>query len=298
MRLFRSLIPRFAKTEFGETVRNIVRDSLEEKTAAWAEDRKKLQSLQARLDDAEAAVGQVQTILRRETAALPPPPKHLQVRVVGGYVPDFLESGFAICGDLNAALQPAGKTLADFRRILDWGCGCGRTTRALKTLLPACELHATDIDPEAIAWLQENYAPLADFRVSPHLPPTPYADGMFDFVFGISIFTHLPEDMQFRWLEELRRITRPGGYLVMTTSGGEELYSQLPSELRTILETNGFLYDDARYGQSISLPDFYQNTYHAHPYLRREWSKYFEILDIQRQRIQKHQDTVLMRRRE
>ncbi len=295
--MIRSLIPRFAKKEFGVTVRNIVRESVEEKTAGWAEDRKQLQTLQARLADLETAFGQIQTILRREAAAAPPPPKHLQIRVVGGYVPDFLESGFAICGDLNAALEPAGRTLADFRRILDWGCGCGRTTRALKTLLPACELYGSDIDPEAIAWLQENYASLADFRVSPHRPPTSYADGMFDFVYGISVFTHLPEDMQFQWLEELRRITRPGGYLVMTTCG-EQIYSQLPSELRAIVETKGFLYADGHYGQSISLPDFYQNTFHAHAYIRREWSKYFEILDIQPQRIQKHQDTVLMRRRD
>lgn len=259
MRLIRSLIPRFAKTEFGETVRGIVRESVEERTSGWAADRTQLQSLQTRVAELEAALGQLQTILQREAASPPPPPKHLQVRVVGAYVPDFLESGFLVCEDLNAALEPAGKTLADFSRILDWGCGSGRTTRALKALLPSCELHGADIDPEAVGWLQENYSAIAEFRLAPHRPATSYDDGQFDFVCGISIFTHLPEDMQFQWLEELRRITRPGGHLVMTTSG-EQNYSHLPPELQQILETKGFYYHAGDYGQSISLPDFYQNT--------------------------------------
>jgi len=43
------------------------------------------------------------------------------------------------------------------------------------------------------------------------MPPMSYEDNMFDFVYSISIFTHLPEDMQFAWLQELQRITKPGG---------------------------------------------------------------------------------------
>jgi SAM-dependent methyltransferase len=298
MKLARALVPRWVKRELRDHIRRAVSEELTaarpSPTAGAAPDSI---ALRDRVAELEASLGQFQTILRRETSSPPPPPKHLQVRVVGAYVPGFLESGFAICDDLNAVLNVVGKKLADFPRILDWGCGCGRTTRALKDTVPASEIHGTDIDPEAIDWLRQNYSRFADFRLAPHLPPLPYADGTFDFVFGISIFTHLPEDMQFRWLEELRRISRPGGYVLVTTSG-ETNYRQTRPEIQAAMAEKGFFYDDlGKYGQSISLPDFYQNTFHSIEYIRREWATHFEIVDIQPVGLQNHQDTILMKKR-
>lgn len=255
-----------------------------------------LAKLQSELTTTNASLNQLLSILRHEDPTFSPPPPHLQVRAVGAYVPGFIESGFSICADLNAVLQVAGKELGDFRRILDFGCGCGRTTRALKTLLPRCEVYGTDIDPEAIGWVTANYHRFAEFRLAPHRPPAPFEAGYFDLIVGISVFTHLPEDMQFQWLEELRRITKPGGYLILTTSGAKS-YTQLPADMQEVLSNRGFLYRDGEYGQSISLPDFYQNTFHAHSYIQREWTEYFEVIDIQSARMQTYQDTVLLRRR-
>jgi hypothetical protein len=82
----------------------------------------------------------------------------------------------------------------------------------------------------------------------------------------------------------------------MTTSG-EKNYVNLPPDLRRQVEEKGIFYLDGGYGQSISLPAFYQNTFHTLDYIRREWAKYFDILDMQPARLQQHQDTVLMRRR-
>lgn len=261
------------------------------------------EGLAARLDGLEQEIRQIQTLLtqllaalRHEDPALLPPPAHLQIRVVGGYVPGFIESGFAICDDLLAVLRVAGKTLADFPRILDFGCGCGRTTRALKTLVPASEIHGTDIDPEAIAWVKANYGRFGEFRLAPHDPPTTYETGFFDLVVGISVFTHLPEDMQFAWLRELARITRPGGYLILTTSG-EASYRELPADAQRIMDTRGFYYRDEGYGPSISLPEFYQSSFHSHDYIRREWARHFEVVDIQTRRMQTYQDTILLRAR-
>jgi SAM-dependent methyltransferase len=253
-----------------------------------------LPALLSRLADLEAAVGQMHTALRRETGILPLPPRKLQIRVVGSYNPRFYESAFSICDDLDAVLSGAGRSLKDFRRILDWGCGCGRMTRAFRTRLPSSERYATDIDPEAIDWLKQNYGQVADFRLAPHHPPTSYADGLFDFVLGLSIFTHLPEDMQFEWLGELERITSPGGYLILTTSGA----NNIDPATRGILEEKGFFYSDVfNYGRSIGLPDFYQNTFHTPAYIRREWSRFFEVVDILPARVEAHQDAVLLRRR-
>ncbi len=255
--------------------------------------------LEARLADLSIHVAQLTAVLRREGNFPMPPPKHLQVRVVGGYVPGFVQSGNSICEDFEGILQTAGKSLRDFPRILDWGCGCGRVSASLRKRLPSCELHGADIDPEAIAWLQQNYGQFGEFRVFPHRPPTSFADGSIDLVLGLSVFTHLPEDMQFEWLQELTRITAPGGYLILTTSG-EANYRNADPMIRDVMRTKGFHYSDPNvfnYGRSISLPDFYQNAFHSVDYIRREWSKYFEILEILPTRVQNHQDAVLVRNR-
>jgi len=282
--------------QLDETVRTLVArvDTLAVPAAlATASD---LEATRAQLADLEIALAQVRYLVRREGKTLPIPPKHLQVRVVGSYQPGFLESGFSICRDLERILSPAGRKLSDFTRLLDWGCGSGRVIRAMRALLPSAELFGTDIDPEAIAWLQENCAPIADFRVAPHRPPMSYPNSSFDFVLGLSVFTHLPEDMQFEWLSELSRIAAPGALLVLTTSG-EKNYRNLDDATRRILDEKGFFYADlVNYGRSISLPDFYQNTFHSLDYIRREWSKYFEIVDLQPAGMQAHQDAILLRK--
>jgi SAM-dependent methyltransferase len=295
MTLLKRFVPQFVKDEVKDTIQLASHAYAREISPPSAELAATVRELVEKVADLEAAVEQLSAVLRHEGVAVPPP-KTLQVRVVGGYVPGFIESGFSICEDLDAVLAVAGKRLSDFARILDFGCGCGRTARALKTLVPACELHGTDIDPEAINWLQKRYGRYGDFRLAPQDPPLPYDPAFFDFIFGISVFTHLPEEMQFAWLEELCRITRPGGLLILTTSGRQN-YSKLSPERQQVMETKGFYYLDNAYGQRISLPAFYQNTFHAHHYIREHWSRYFEVLDIQADRMQTMQDTVLLRKR-
>ena len=256
-------------------------------------------ALMERVTDLEVQIRQLTTILQREHNFLPPPPKHLQVRVVSAYVPEFIESGYSsVYPDLNRSLEKAGKKLENFHRILDFGCGCGRALRALSRLLPDSELFGTDIDEEAIQWLNIYHPTLGKFFVAPHTPPMPVDDHMFDLVFGISVFTHLPEDMQFQWLEELRRITKPAGYAILTTHG-EKHYRKFDLAYLEIMEKKGFFYSDfgSNYGKSISLPDFYQGTYHSHAYIRREWNKYFDVIDITALGMQNHQDVTLLQRR-
>lgn len=238
--------------------------------------------LEARLTDMETYNNQLKSILVREAGIPLPPPKHLQVRVVGGYSPNFIESGFSsVFPALSRALKPSGKELKEFHTILDFGCGCGRAVRALATLLPNSEIHGTDIDFEAIEWLKYNYSKYGRFTVAPPLPPTTYADQTFDFIYGISVLTHLPEEMQFLWLEELKRLAKPNGYIVLTTHG-EKHYRQMDPAIVERMDEIGFFYTDPgyNYGASISLPDFYQNAYHSHAYIHREWSKYFDIIEI------------------
>ncbi len=118
---------------------------------------------------------------------------------------------------MHNTIKTEAITLNPGARILDFGCGCGRVITWLQQLDSKYQYFGTDIDPEAITWCQENLANFGEYAVNPHLPPTEYADNYFDLVYSISVFTHLSEDMQFAWLKELSRITKPGGYLLLTT---------------------------------------------------------------------------------
>jgi SAM-dependent methyltransferase len=49
--------------------------------------------------------------------------------------------------------------------------------------------------------------------------PLPYRDGQFDFVYGLSVFTHLSFDLQLRRAAEIHRILEPGGVALLTFHG-------------------------------------------------------------------------------
>jgi SAM-dependent methyltransferase len=280
-------------------LKKIVPQSIKKKIKRYQTKKiERYQKVEAQVRDVEVLLQQELSILQHEANIPPPPPKHLQVRVTGHYNPDFIESGFTVTYQtMNQILKPIGKELKDFQSILDFGCGCGRVIRALGTLLPACKLYGTDIDEEAIEWLKCNYLKFAEYSVAPHFPPTIFEDQMFDLIFGISVFTHLPEEMQFQWLKELGRITKPHGYVILTTHG-EEYYKHLDVGILDIMNDKGFFYNDFgwNYGKSISLPDFYQTAYHSHAYIQREWGQYFNVIDIN---AVSHwgQDTVLLQNR-
>jgi len=251
-----------------------------------------IERLEAGRRDLEIRLGQLEDILARETGLLPLPPKHLQERVVGVYVPEFFASGYQMCGQFNDVLGKAGKELSDFTDILDFGCGCGRTLRALAELMPSARLSGTDIDPEAIQWLKDNYDSIARFEVNTPLPPMPFDDDSFDLVLSVSVFTHLPEEMQFAWLEDTARVTRPGGYMIHTIRA-ENCFEQITEAQRAAVRENGFLFIDVM--DTDGLPDFYRTTYHSHDYVRKEWGRYFEIVDILEYGVSHNQDAVLIK---
>lgn len=246
--------------------------------------------------DLQVELKQLESVIKREAKVWLPPPKELQLRSVGSFVPDFIESGYRAFDTFRNVLQSsADQNIFTFGNILDFGCGCGRIIRAFRNHLPTEHLFGTDIDPDAIAWLKENYKGIAEFSVNSHLPPTLYADEMFDLIYSVSIFTHLPEDMQFAWLNELKRIAKPGAYLILTTHGQKQ-YPGLTSRGIKIFEEKGFYYDPDLNWNPEGLPSFYKVAFHSQEYIQREWSKYFTVLNFFPNGLDNTQDIVLLRK--
>jgi SAM-dependent methyltransferase len=153
---------------------------------------------------------------RASGAAINLPPAELRYRVSSS--PDaqnFINIGKKCAADIQSAMRKVGCELTQFDRVLDFGCGCGRTLVHLKDLAPQAKFDGTDIDEAAISWCKEHLR-FGTFKVGQASPPADYGSDSFDFIYAISVFTHLDAPYQFRWLEELRRITKPGGVLLLT----------------------------------------------------------------------------------
>ena len=156
--------------------------------------------------------------LREHPPQLPVPPADLLVRVAGS--PDvrwFLEGGALALSNVTDALGRQGIAPDDLSAILDFGCGCGRVARHWPAVSGAA-VTGVDYNPELIAWCRRNL-PFGAFEVNHLAPPLPFPDGSFDLAYALSVFTHLPEALQDAWLDELTRVLRPGGHLLLTLHG-------------------------------------------------------------------------------
>jgi SAM-dependent methyltransferase len=154
----------------------------------------------------------------READGLPVPPSRLLVTVAGTPDPTwFLESGRLTADAIRNALERRGVDVTQVASMLDFGCGCGRVTRHWAAL-PRTRLAGSDYNPRLVAWCRANL-PFAHFEQNELAPPVRYSDGDFEVVYALSVFTHLPEELQQRWMQELTRVLRPGGHLLLTLHG-------------------------------------------------------------------------------
>jgi len=104
------------------------------------------------------------------------------------------------------------------KKVLDFGCGAGRTIRHLAPLAPQCELWGSDISATCIEWNRRHLSPAVSFVANGEAPPLPLPDGQLDLVYALSVFTHIADHWA-AWLLEIDRILAPGGRLVATFMG-------------------------------------------------------------------------------
>lgn len=219
----------------------------------------------------------------------PWPPEHLRLRVHGGRdLEGYVRVGKTVAQDLDLALASEFAQMPANPSVLDFGCGPGRVVTWFQSMYKDWRFFGTDIDNEAINWARENLSHIASFDCNKSQPPLQYEDAYFDFIFSISIFTHLPEDMQAEWLTELKRVVKIGGILALSVHN-EEL---LPKHMS--MPASGFYYSVGN--GTDGLPDFYQTSFQTSIYINREWSKIFKIEKILKKHIANHQDLVICRR--
>ncbi len=243
----------------------------------------------------------------------PIPPADLILRIAPPFDANNIEASLEAfdvhaLGHLHCferALGLEDRSLSDFDRLLDFGCGCGRFIRHLGHLAGQVEIHGTDIDGEMIDWIRENI-PYGQYTKAPHEPPLPYPDQHFDLVINHSVFTHLDERLQDLWLEELRRISSVGALILLTVEGASSWnrlraagvpHDPAIARWQTELESRGILFisDDTFIGSTH--PDFYHSTFHAPWYVFEHWTRFFDLVAYLPNGSDT-QDLVVLRRRE
>jgi len=211
---------------------------------------------------------------------------------------DYLRVGSTILTQLDQiAVEYADRSFAQAEAILDWGCGCGRVFQFLPPEHRA-RLTGIDIDPDNIGWCRENF-PEGRFETVSLRPPTNLPSEHYDLVFSISVLTHLTEERQFEWLEEVRRITRPGA-LILISVHGETAWVNGGSSLARYAEWRaaGFLIVGKNHDLDDATVDGseYYNSFVTRSYIFEQWSKYFSVVDVVAGAIATQQDLVVLRR--
>lgn len=171
------------------------------------------------------------------------------------------------------------------KRVLDFGCGAGRTLRHFLDEARTGEFCGCDIDGPSIAWLAANLSPPLDVFQNEEAPPLPLEDDSFDLIWAISVFTHV-SDHWAAWLLELHRLLRDGGLLIATFLGPglSEEWGKVPLDERIARppdpqEADRVGMNVLHYGRSWDQggPAVFISAW----WLREHWGRAFEVISIQ-----------------
>ena len=184
----------------------------------------------------------------------------------------FLSRGREASRTILDTLERNGVEVERFHSVLDFGCGVGRVIRHWD-LPPHVALHGTDYNPLLVRWCRENLKS-ARFQFNSLSGGLPYAPETFDFIYAISVFTHLSEPLQSFWMGELFRVLKPGGYFLFTTHGDHFLPHLGAEEKERYLNGHLIVRAAERSGANMC------STYHPPAYVRGRMSGDFRVVDF------------------
>lgn len=158
--------------------------------------------------------------------------------------------------------------------ILDWGCGPARVIRHLPTLVSAdVVLTGSDFNPQTIQWCK-TWIQGVSFITNGLKPPIPIPPGSVDFIYAISVFTHLAAERHPIWVDEIVERLTPDGIFLFTTQGRAFLPYLTPAEQASFHDNKPVVRNHKMEGKRIF------STFHPEQYIIGLLSN-FDILEHQ-----------------
>lgn len=140
---------------------------------------------------------------------------------------------------LELALQKIG--LSKDKLILDVGCGTGAIIKKLNEA--GYKAQGVDVSEEALKYCRQKGLQV----IQGGADRLPFADNYFDAVISLDMLEHLKDDR--KAVEEISRVIKPGGYLIITVPAHQFLWSS----------HDEFLHHERRYNKKEILALFDQN---------------------------------------
>ena len=225
--------------------------------------------------------------IQNDRASVPPPNlvAEIQPKAKANSV-SFIASGQRLVMFYLRELNDHGFDPRSFERILDFGVGFGRLIRHYYPF--SAELHGCDVTDSAVTYSRGCYGDRATLASNEPLPPLPYKDESFDYIYANSVFTHIQTDSLGVWIDELARIARPGSCVIVSVFSPAPYLSHLTEREFDRIETgDGYL----EWGSSHVRQRLLFATAERH---QQWWGSHFEVLE-QRSHF-KYQDHLVMRR--
>lgn len=117
-------------------------------------------------------------------------------------------------------------------RLLDIGCGTGRTLHQIVRTHPSLRLWGVDLSPAYVSVARRRLeSPEVTIAVE-NAEQLPFADGAFDIATSVYLFHELPRNARRNVVREMHRVLRPGGLLVIEDSAQLAESAEIASALR------------------------------------------------------------------
>ncbi|RJP29451.1 MAG: class I SAM-dependent methyltransferase [Candidatus Omnitrophota bacterium] len=186
----------------------------------------------------------------------------------------FVESGKLAKFSIEEALSRNKIDYLNFNNMLDFGCGCGRVISHFYNHVGA-KIYGVDINKYLIDWCKVNFDS-AEFDFVKLSSRLPYPDNKFDFIYALSVFTHLPENSQLFYFAELWRILRKEQYLLVSLHGDKYIHMLNSSQAREFNDRGIAVINSKKPGSNLCI------AIHSQSYLRDRLSEYFQVVDVVR----------------
>lgn len=194
-------------------------------------------------------------------------------------------------------------------RVMEMGAATGRVLRHIWSQGRFAEVWGSDLNYRHVRWINEFLDPSIRCFHNHALPHLPIADSRLDLFCAFSVFTHI-DTFETAWIAETFRVLRPGG-MAYVTFQTEHTWDELkrldPDDRRlaVLRKTTWFrneMIQGPLPGERIvarhSLVGPYRGmVFHDTAHIRKNWGRYFEILELIPMYHGMDQTVAIMRRR-